>query len=563
MKPELSIGSITFKDNTTLTLEKDSIVVLVGPNNCGKSEVLNEIKQLLINPQYDSKIVKELTINKTGDSVNLIEWMKNNIYHTVDRNDSKRFHRDGFQCHESQATSAWNSTNNQLRDLTELLVQHVTTTNRLNIVAPADIINMRDDIPQNPIHHLYRSKSLENKISKYCKKAFSDGIVVHRHSGSIIPMYFGKKPVLDESENTDDESYVIKIENLRRLEKQGDGIKSFIAVLLKIYCEQYYISLIDEPDAFLHPPQAEIIGQILGDKNGPKQQYFFATHSSSFLKGLLDTDNNKINILRITRTNDNNKISVLENSLIKKLWNDPIFRYSDILDGLFNDLSIVCESDSDCRFYNAISNTLIAQHPRKKKKTIKYISSSGKDRQHVIIQALKQLDVQVKSITDFDVLNEENTIKKIYESLNGNWANIRDLWNNLKNVIESIKPPLSAKEICTEIQIILKTINGSQFPNDKKREISNLLKLNTHWALAKKVGKGCIPSGDPTNDFENLDKKLQKVGFYIVGSGELESFYKKIGKHGPKWVNKVLDDVDLARDPDLEDARKFMYKIIF
>jgi hypothetical protein len=55
--------------------------------------------------------------------------------------------------------------------------------------------------------------------------------------------------------------------------------------------------------------------------------------------------------------------------------------------------------------------------------------------------------------------------------------------------------------------------------------------------------------------------ELEECGLFIVPEGELEGFARSIGWHGPKWVNGVLER-DLAHDPELEIARKFVRKII-
>ena len=47
----------------------------------------------------------------------------------------------------------------------------------------------------------------------------------------------------------------------------------------------------------------------------------------------------------------------------------------------------------------------------------------------------------------------------------------------------------------------------------------------------------------------------------IVEIGQLESFVRSVGNHGPKWVNDVLGK-DLKSDPELEDARKFIWQVI-
>ena len=114
------------------------------------------------------------------------------------------------------------------------------------------------------------------------------------------------------------------------------------------------ITLIDEPEAFLHPPQARLIGKMLAKNNPNERQLFISTHSEDFLQGLLDADNKNVKIIRINRMKSINYMSVLQNSEIKLFWSNPLLRYSKILNGLFHEKVIVCESDYDCMFYNAV-----------------------------------------------------------------------------------------------------------------------------------------------------------------------------------------------------------------
>ena len=66
-----------------------------------------------------------------------------------------------------------------------------------------------------------------------------------------------------------------------------------------------------------------------------------------------------------------------------------------------------------------------------------------------------------------------------------------------------------------------------------------------------------IPSGNAIQAFERMQVKLKEKGFFILEVGELESFVKSVGNHGPKWVSEVLCK-DLNTDPELESARQFV-----
>ena len=73
-----SITSLGFSDGSTVTVSDDDIVVLVGPNNAGKSVALREIVALLdANTDVSStcRVVKQLQIDVSNDPTELQEWM--------------------------------------------------------------------------------------------------------------------------------------------------------------------------------------------------------------------------------------------------------------------------------------------------------------------------------------------------------------------------------------------------------------------------------------------------------------------------------------------------------
>jgi len=87
-----------------------------------------------------------------------------------------------------------------------------------------------------------------------------------------------------------------------------------------------------------------------------------------------------------------------------------------------------------------------------------------------------------------------------------------------------------------------------------------MLRKTSAWSHAKQVGKGFIPNGQSTQSYNRLIIELERVGLMVVEVGELESFVKSIGNHGPKWVNDALAK-DLANDVELKEAREFVRKI--
>lgn len=435
----------------------------------------------------------------------------------------------------------------------------ITTEDRLLSANPAPNINLRKEKMTHPIQFMQKYDYFEVLFNNIFKKAFHKDLILHRNAGSIVPFYVGTKPSLENGEDRVSESYFEKLEKLDLLHEQGDGMKSFVGILLNVILSFHSIILIDEPEAFLHPSQARLLGNQLLNQSTVMKQTFLSTHSEEFLNGLLEYKSDHLKIIRIERSEDVNKISILENHEITKIWNDSLLKHSNILRGLFYSSVIICESDSDCTFYSAILSEIIFIES-KTIPDIMFIHCGGKHRMHVVIKALKSLNVRIKVITDFDILNDIDPLKYIYEELGGNWSDIENDWKIVRKEIEQKRPELVKDVLKNEIDKIFQANKENTFSKDSINGIKNLLKKASAWSVAKAIGKAFIPSGNATQAFERIQKYSENVGLNILEVGELEGFVKSVGNHGPKWVSEVLNR-DL-RDKEFETAKLFIKKVI-
>lgn len=443
-----------------------------------------------------------------------------------------------------------------LNELRHFFVQELFTEQRLGGVTPPSNINHLQESPQHAIHIIQRKDSMEAKFNSYFKRAFDKEIIVNRGAGNKVPLHVGIAPSYDAINDRVSEKYLDELSKVDLLHNQGDGMKSFANVFLNLYAKDMSINLIDEPEAFLHPPQAKLLGQMIAKELDTNKQFFIATHSEHFLKGLLDYAGDRLNIIRIQREENVNTFSLLKNDEIKNIWSDSLLRHSNILDGLFHSEVVVCESDSDCRFFSAIL-TSISEASGDTVPDILFVQCGGKHRFPVVINALQKLNVPLKVIGDFDLLNDENPIRLMYEGFGGTWADIEKDFREIKNAIDKKRPELEKDDLKLSLESIFEKITGKIISDADIKKIKDELKKASPWSEAKLNGKSFIPSGPPTRAYKELNPKLESKGILILEVGEIEAFDKSFVLHGPKWVNKVLEK-DLLNSPDLQLARDFV-----
>ncbi|WP_149243083.1 ATP-binding protein [Dyadobacter sp. 32] len=555
MTPRFYIEKITFNDGTTLECDKDDIVVFVGANNAGKSASLKEISSKFRSKLNTSKVVTDITIGQHGEKISFKSFFENNSIFKQENGNSS-YQGFGYHIYSQGIEHFFSNYLTGVGDLFPFYANVLNTEQRLTAANPPQNIRLTDQPMQHPIHYLQKSDTLEASFSNYFRQAFGKDLVVHRNAGSEVPLYVGEKPIPKQGEDRVSENYIIELEKLDLLHQQGDGMRSFVGVLLNSFISNHNLLFIDEPEAFLHPPQAKLLGKMLSKYLPSQKQLFLATHSEDFLKGLLEGNPKNIKIVRISRNGDINNISILDGNEINSMWNDSLLRHSNILSGLFHSKVVICESDSDSRFYSSVLNSLYDDSSLNVPDVL-FINVGGKHRIPVAIKALNKLNVPIKVVADFDILNNVEPLKTIYEDLGGIWSEVSVDWQLVKSEIESKRPEFLTSEVKTEINSILDLISDRIFPKNKVNEIQKVLKKASPWTEAKEVGKAFIPNGNATQAFDKIQKKFIEKGLLIPEVGELESFVKSIGNHGPKWINQVLVK-DLKNDPELLPARTFV-----
>lgn len=551
------ISKIHFNDGTDVDIQQNDIVIFVGPNNAGKSQSLKDIYMLAAEKQQTT-VVTDLTIKKNSTHLkDLLDSIAQKEFHSS----STKYDALGHTFYYNSGIEDIFQNDLYLGMFLDLFVANLDTAARLTICeAPSSI--SRNAPKHHPIHYAAFDPKYRIWLSNNFKKAFGIEITPNTQYGATIPLCMG--PLIKLNDEYDDEqsrleAYARILETYKQVQNQGDGIKSFTGILLYLMLDHFCTFLIDEPESFLHPPQARIMGQIIGHTLSNQQQCFISTHSEEIIKGLLEACPQRIKIIRITRNNDINFFSVLNNEKFKDVWNDPLLKYSNIMSSLFHKSVVLCESDSDCKMYSIIENHL-KQLSEKYSETL-FIHCGGKHRMAKIASALRALKIDVKLISDIDVLNDESVFKGIVKSFGIDWTNIQSDYSKIVANLHSPNEKINRYQAKIRIDQIINSSKAQDLSNRELKEIRNAIKSTSKWDSIKSAGVNAIPPGDATSAFKQLDLILQENGIYIVPVGELECFIKTIGGHGPEWTNKVLEKYPSIDDPVYEQIKSFIAKI--
>ena len=556
--PSVTFGSITFSDGTTIELDPADIVVLVGPNNSGKSLALRELDDY-IGGNVLTKVFRSIEVCKTGTQEAFEAFVRK---HSQIRRQGNSWNIAGYQYSLGVSTLTlkqfWPDNITSLRSLFCLRVR---TERRITDSDPVDSINTLEQHASSPIHMLWDDQ-IESKLSGYFRRAFDEDLILYRGGVRKPPLLVGQRLHPQDGEDRVSAKYLKRlVDSTVPLHDQGDGMRSFASVILHLLAPiTPTILILDEPEAFLHPPQARLLGEIIASERSSETQLLFATHSPDVLHGLINVASDRLRVLRIQREGSVNRVRELDKKLVRDISVDPLMKYSSVMSGVFHERVIICESDADCMFYSSILD--LSEVHGNRQPDVLLVHGSGKGRIAALAKTLVALGVPVDVIADIDILRDGAGFKAIIESLGRDSTVVLPLSRAVKGAIEQHKPWLNAGEVKKGIlEALEETPANEEFPQSRRSRIEGLFRKASPWDAVKNSGESAIPSGDPTKQFQKLLCLCKEMGLWIVPVGELEGFCKSVGGHGPRWVQQVIEERNLADDPELERARLFVREI--
>lgn len=292
------------------------------------------------------------------------------------------------------------------------------------------------------------------------------------------------------------------------------------------------------------------------------KQCFIATHNIDFIRGVLENGSSRVKIIKIDRNGSENKYNCLDNESVRKISNDKNLKYSNILNGLFYKHVILCEDESDCKFYSAILEVVDTETYQ----NTLFCAVGGKGQFSKIVPLLNSLHINWYIIADLDLLNSTETVKYLLDSIGENkYKEIEDEHRDFLRLFQEgtnseIK---KQKVIKNEIEKIFKTAKDDEFiSKETASKISSLLKGINSYHLLKTGGISNIPSGECVRCYEKVRDYLNENHIFLLECGEIEGLVKTIGGHGSHWVEKVFESYPDMNDQVYNQAKNFMRFVI-
>ncbi len=372
------------------------------------------------------------------------------------------------------------------------------------------------EIALNHVAHLFMDNAARTKVRSVVFDAFEKYLVVDPTKIGHLRLRLSVRPPIDEREEKGWDTTSLDFHRDSTLiSEASDGVKAFVGMLITLMAGDPKITLIDEPEAFLHPALCSRLGkEITSALAGTNRRLFVATHSASFLMGCVQ-GGVPINIIRLTYDNSKATARLLTKDKLTPLMRNPLLRSIGVFNALFYGAVIVTEGDADRAFYQEINERLLlAKDPRGIEGCL-FLNAQNKQTVWDIVRPLRELGIPAAGIVDIDVLKEGGAV----------WQKPMD---------GAFVPQLSHPSFALERTALLNAFTDTG--KDMKR--NGGIKL-----LSPTDREAC----------SNFFAKLSEYGIFIVPYGEIEAWLPSLTVTRTKatWLLTVFQA--MGEDPFAAD----------
>ena len=511
-----------------ITLTKNQVVCFVGSNSSGKSSALEGIYRNIVGDTiHRQSSIEVVNVSKFNSADEIEDALRNKAIF-----DGNSFKSSKMSQTYHGNTSAKNEVINSIMDsekshLNVLFFDLIDAQNRFLGCTKVEHIDFSTSHPNHPLHFLYKEPSLELRLNSISKDLFGIELSLNPGMGKYLHLHIGDRISSVNFGGDRCQIYANELGKIPLIDSAGDGYKAAIGLLGQIITSDASAVFVDEPDLYLHPPQAfQLAKAVCREK--PNSQLVFSTHSSRFAQGLFEEAADRLILIRLSKEDGNYDSNIVQSEVFSDIKDDPVLKFSQISEGMFYNKTYLCEDASDCLFYQfGIEKLQIGAN----EDNALWIGVNGKTNFVKVAKTARKLGLNPICICDFDILSKKN------ESYKNNLIPLlRQLSDNILNEDE-------VNSIVGEIEKIVFMIEQNP---------------NLTWSNIKQMGIDAM-----TNDSQLYSKttfvisELRKVGIVVVPYGEVESLHvPRIGK-GIDAINEMIQK-DIINDPKFDKARQFL-----
>ena len=527
---------------TFTALECSGLVVLVGPNSSGKSQLLQDIHKRIAGEPRKLVVATEVQIDKPPlepflkcledegyfsgfeDDAGNRQLRPRTMYLGTGQPLGQLQPQQAHQWYGTFAPEAPNFNRRQnefLGYFGRLLVTALFLDRRLTSLHPTGVIDFESQAPQHDLHALYLDDKARQLLHTEVLSSFGRAVWPDMSRGNQMCLKISDEGVLPTA---DDRLSHSKMATFRSIEAEGDGMKSYLATCIALLLGRRPACLIDEPELCLHPPQAYNLGKFIGKFGaGLDSATLVATHSSHLLRGVLQTAR-KVQIVRLTRRDRVFAAHLVPASELAAALSRPTLRAEAVLDGIFAQAVVVVEADGDRLVYQAAWETLHDDFGI----DLHFSTVGGTGGIADTCSLYRTLRIPIAVIADLDVLVNADRMSRVLDQLVADSTIKEQLLRDASKVSEAVRslpPTMSAEDVAKELALIAESRMNWALQDDVelRRRLGRLTNQIDRMRRLKNGGVSAY-EGELQSLMIGLLNQLQTHGLFLVSVGELEEW---------------------------------------
>lgn len=559
------------------------LILVVGPNSSGKTQLLKDIHALLSGEQRKAVVCEQIEVDKPADLNRFLEDLVELQY--VERYRDANGHEHirptapllgfgpakGGQTSFAQVQSAFTNLrpgpftmhNNQsapfFNTLGHSLVTALFLDRRLNMVNESPNFDYEKTPPTNEVQTLFMNKKAKAELAEEVRQVFGKGIWLDSSRPNILCLRINQQPEIPPAEERLEPEDMKKY---RTIESEGDGLRSYVGIAVSLLLGLRPVCLIDEPELCLHPPQAYRMGLFIGRHGTTEKHAILAsTHSSHVLRGVIEATGN-VQVLRLTKYGSRFKGHLIGPAELRECMDRPIIRAETILDGIFADGVALVEADGDRAVYQAAWEAVTKGRPHR---DVLFIPVGGTGGFAEIAGFYRRLKIPVAVVADLDLLADPDKLAPILKTACER-ERADEMLNKCRDIARQIKeipPHISPDEVRERMRALADgPIDWTPKADEQDDDVKLRKALN---GLAKEVDRmrrlktggveGLKEHAILYEAVKQIVEDCKRVGLYLVPVGEVEQ-WEPAGLEGApsqkrkaEWANWAAANIRLNPEP--------------
>jgi predicted ATPase len=522
-----------------LHVPAQGVTIFVGANNSGKSLLLRELEQdVSSHSTVAKKILDDFEIRWLSES------QLNKDIENLAQKAPPGTSPDHIYLGRFDPTGALDAGSVPHKELRQFMAQHTNERwigsqflrfflIRLDGRTRFELTNDRPsgDLlgpAQNTLMHLFQDGESRKHVRDIIFDAFGVYFTIEQLSANNLRIRLSQVEPNADEQNWNDAARAFHRKAVH-IKESSDGMQAFVGIVCAVLSGDYRAILIDEPEAFLHPPLARKLGYQLTSNLKTDGTLMASTHSPDFLMGCFQASP-QVRVVRLEYSNGRSKGRIVDSDILTQLFKKPLMRSANVISALFHDGVVVSESDNDRTFYGEIYQRL--SEGKNGYPTVLHVNAQNKQTIQDIIGPLRKFGIPAAAIVDIDILKDGGKT----------WTG----W-------------LDAAGVPSALHNGYGVVRGDVY----KKFLDQGINMKTGG------GVDALPCPEKSAANQLLDT-LDEFGLFVVRKGELETWLKRLNAIGKKteWTIDILEKMgsDPTKPqyvrPDASDVWDFMRKIV-